>query len=132
MLVLIVEMGNHAIHAVPVIEGKVDEPTYRKYGKSNVAGAAINNFMLKLINEFNELEYGVIITKEDLMFEKDLYEVTNDLHKTFVQHGFQNSVKILSEESCNENSYFHNLPSELIKNIQDCLKYYQVIISKIK
>ena len=120
-------MGNHAIHAVPVIEGKIDSTDSCKYEKNEIAGASINNFMLKLIKESNVFTKGVIIKKEDLMFERDLYQVTNDLHKSFVEYGYQSSVEILSEESSNENSYLHFLPSELVKNVLACLRYNQVI-----
>ena len=119
-------MGNHAIHAVPVIEGKIDVTDKCKYGKTQLAGLYINMFMLKLISESNVFPKGAIITKEDLMFEKNLYEVTSNLHKSFVQYGYQNPVEILSEESSNENSYLRFLPSELVKNVQACLQYKQV------
>ena len=124
-------MGNHTINAVPVIDGNVDVTENCKYEKTPLAGEVINIFMLQLIKKLNELTEGVIITKDDIMLEKKLYEVTDDLHKSFVQHGYQNPVKILNEEFSNVNSYMHYLPSELIKNVQTYLKHNPSVINYI-
>ena len=108
---------------VPVIEGEI---ATKEISHSTIAGLDINMFMIKLINEFNVLPKGTVITKEDLMFEKNLYEISVDLHSSFLEYGFNNSAEILSEESSHFSSYLHYLPFELINTVKKYLTYLPV------
>ena len=121
---LVVEIGNSAITVVPFIDGKIS--TVEKSQISKIAGDSINYFMLKMIYDHNVLPYGVVIKKEDFIFNKDLYEVSNDLQQSFSDHGYQNYSKILNEQATDVNSYIHTLPSELVKKVQLCIESSQV------